>query len=312
MAVLLHPQKREGPSADDSTFWSEFLETRTEMTSLIPTAPPKAQDNVVGSYTNSGGTVQSFMCREDSSFWTGLRVAGDTRTFARCDKSWEWIATECNDNGYVQFTNVIENTSGTNSCGGDYCTTLTVYDSNEEGEKGAQYMIDCKTFLQPPGSDKPYTKFYREYRTDLTTTDSSTATEAPATTQDSTTAGSTTSSTSSETGDLGNNDGAKGLSSGAIAGIVVGAIAGLCLVACGFYIAYRMGRKRRHDAEKSDQGFIGLQQKFAGDDIQGPREMPGDTNQSAPVVELPAEQHVAEMEAPVDNRPVDARTGAQY
>ena len=50
--------------------------------------------------------------------------------------------------------------------GGDYCTTLTVYDSNEEGEKGAQYMIDCKTFLQPPGSDKPYTKFYREYRTD--------------------------------------------------------------------------------------------------------------------------------------------------
>ncbi|KAJ4211569.1 hypothetical protein NW759_012480 [Fusarium solani] len=287
--------------------WSAPTRTVVELVSLLEmllSTPRRRTDGCV--------IVQSFMCREDSSFWTGLRVAGDTRTFARCDKSWEWIATECNDNGYVQFTNVIENTSGTNSCGGDYCTTLTVYDSNEEGEKGAQYMIDCKTFLQPPGSDKPYTKFYREYRTDLTTTDSSTATEAPATTQDSTTAGSTTSSTSSETGDLGNNDGAKGLSSGAIAGIVVGAIAGLCLVACGFYIAYRMGRKRRHDAEKSDQGFIGLQQKFAGDDIQGPREMPGDTKQSAPVVELPAEQHVAEMEAPVDNRPVDARTGAQY
>ncbi|WAO91811.1 Hypothetical protein NCS54_00929400 [Fusarium falciforme] len=312
MAELLHPQKREGPSADDSTFWSEFLETRTEMTSLIPTAPPKPQDNAIGSYMNSGGTVQSFMCREDSSFWTGLRVAGDTRTFARCDKSWEWIATECNDNGYVQFTNVIENTSGTNSCGGDYCTTLTVYDSNEEGEKGAQYMIDCKTFLQPPGSDKPYTKFYREYKTDLTTTDSSTATEAPATTQDSKTAGSATSSTSNETGDPGNNSGTKGLSSGAIAGIVVGAIAGLCLVASGFYIAYRLGRNRRHDAERSDRGFMGLQQKFAGDDIQGPREMMGDTKQSAPVVELPAQQHVAEMEAPVDKRPFNARADVQH
>lgn len=96
------------------------------------------------------------------------------------------------------------------------------------------------------------------------------ATEAPATTNDSTTAGSATSSTLSETGDPANTFGAKGLSSGAIAGIVIGAIAGLCLVACGFYIAYRMGRKRRHDSEKSDRGFIGLQQKFAGDDIQGP------------------------------------------
>ncbi|EEU43396.1 uncharacterized protein NECHADRAFT_82635 [Fusarium vanettenii 77-13-4] len=311
MAVLLQPQKREGPSADDSTFWSEFLETRTEMASLIPTARPKAEETLVGSYMNSGGTVQSFMCREDSSFWTGLRVAGDTRTFARCDKSWEWIATECNDNGYVQFTNVIENTSGTNSCGGDYCTTLTIYDSNAEDEKGAQYMIDCKTFLQAPGSNNPYTRFYREYRTDLTTTDSSTATEAPATTHDSTMAGLATSSASSETGGPGNNDGANGLSSGAIAGIVVGTIAGLCLVACGFYIAYRIGRKRRNDAEKSDRGFMGLQQKFVGDDIQGPREMLGDTKQSAPVVELPAE-HLAEMEAPVDNRPISRRTGAQH
>lgn len=56
MAVLLHPQKREGPSAGDSTFWSEFLETRTEMTSLIPTARPKPNENVVGSYMHSGGT----------------------------------------------------------------------------------------------------------------------------------------------------------------------------------------------------------------------------------------------------------------
>lgn len=57
---------------------------------------------------------------------------------------------------------------------------------------------------------------------------------------------------------------------------------------------------------------MGLQQKFAGDDIQGPREMPGDTKHSAPVVELPAEQHVAEMEAPVDKRPFNARADVQH
>ncbi|RSL37907.1 hypothetical protein CEP53_015374 [Fusarium sp. AF-6] len=260
------------------------------MSSLIPTAPPRSGENVVGFYMNRRGSASK---------------------------------------------------AGGNTCGGQICTTLTIYDSNAEDEEGAQYMVDCMGALNAPGSNKPYTKFYREYITDVTTSEISTATEASATTGDSTTTASTTSSTETETEtDTGDPDTTKGLSGGAIAGIVVGAIAGLCLIACGFYIAYRMGRRRHGDPEGPRRGFMDslrtiprpnvnvtwtrpkgnaqppvLLHTFTDDDPKKPREMLGDTEQSSqqqevPPVELPA-QHVVEMVAPTENGRNGVRTDAQ-
>ncbi|KAI8712713.1 hypothetical protein NCS52_01370100 [Fusarium sp. LHS14.1] len=300
-----------GLSGDVSTFWSEFLKTRTEMGTLIPTAPPRADETRVGYYTASGGRIQTFMCPSQSSFWTNLRVSGDDRTFARCDKSWERIATECGD-AVVKYTNVIGTFSATKTCEEGFCTTLKIYDYYDEGPGGeVQYMIDCPGYLQAPGGDAPFTEFYRTHpprapkSTDITLT-----TEASATTVDSTTVASTNSADSSKSSSpspTANNDGMGGLSSGAIAGVVVGVIAGICLIGCGFYVVYRIGRQRRHDdPDKPGRSFMDsrrgiprpnanvtwtqskgdaqppiLQHRFEEDATKEPREMMGDTGYSS-------------------------------
>ncbi|RSL42170.1 hypothetical protein CEP54_015578 [Fusarium duplospermum] len=160
------------------------------------------------------------------------------------------------------------------------------------------------------------TAFYRQIH--------STTTEASATTHGSTTADSTISSTSSVTGDPESNTGTRGLSGGAIAGVVIGAIAGLCLIGCGFYIAYRMGRRSRNDPETPRRSFMdslraiprpnvnitwtqpkdnarvpALQQTFTEDLAKGPGEMLGDTSQHNQQPNVPGGQHLPKSEVPV-------------
>lgn len=127
-------------------------------------------------------------------------------------------------------------------------------------------------------------------------------TEASATTHTSTMVDSTTSLASSTTTTPRAND-TSGLSSGAIAGIVVGTIAFLCLLACGFYITYRIGRSRREGQEKPRRSLIDsldviprlkvsmtwtrpksntqppVLQALTEDNTNKPREMLGDTEQ---------------------------------
>ncbi|UPK97441.1 hypothetical protein LCI18_008376 [Fusarium solani-melongenae] len=309
------------------------------------TASP--EDSIVG-YWTTRGTIGTFTCTSGSRFWPDLSVAGDTRTFARCEGDYLNIIVTACDGNTARNTDIKESTTGTWSCR-EYCTTFQIFNSYNGGDgTGVQYMIDCETFIGSPGGGS-VSVFYRDVPSDPTTTEASAATH-DSTTIDSTTIDSTESADSTQssaplrTGDARHNDGAKGLSSGAIAGIVIGAIAGLCLIACGFFIAYRMGRKRRGDPENPQRSFRDLLraiipnvsitwtkpkgnaqplQRFAEDDIKKPRELLGDTGQTGqqlagvrdqglpkrgvPAVELPAE-HVVEM---ADNGIVGLRTDAQ-
>ncbi|RSL54682.1 hypothetical protein CEP51_014665 [Fusarium floridanum] len=190
-------------------------------------------------------------------------------------------------------------------------------------------MVDCDTILGSLVNDS-ITVFYRDIPAYFTTT------EASATTYDSTTADSTTPSTSSATEDPENNTGTRGLSSGAIAGIVIGAIAGLCLIGCGFYIAYRMGRQSRDDPEKSRRTLMDslrsiprpnvnitwtqpkgnaqvpvLQPMFSGDVAKRPGEMLGDASQHDQQLAVAGVESLPKLEAPVVELPGGRVTEAE-
>ncbi|RSL88985.1 hypothetical protein CEP52_015030 [Fusarium oligoseptatum] len=313
MAVgRLQHQKRQ---ANEDDLGGEESETTSFIT---PTVWLKG--NIVG-YWSTSGTAGTFACPSGSTFWPGVTIPGDDLTYARCAESGQGAATTCKNNA-VQYTDVGQDSGGGYDCNGT-CTTFRIFDYYNWGDwMGVQYMIDCDTIL---GSltNRSITAFYRQIH--------STTTEASATTH-----GSTTTSTSSATGDPENNTGTTGLSSGAIAGIVIGAIAGLCLIGCGFYIAYRMGRQSRDDPEKPRRTLMDslraiprpnvsvtwtqpkgnaqvpvLQQTFSGDVVKRPGEMLGDTSQHDQQLAVAGVQSLPKPEAPVVELPGGRVTEAE-
>ncbi|KAJ3537386.1 hypothetical protein NM208_g6334 [Fusarium decemcellulare] len=212
-------------------------------------------DGGVIGYTVSRGTVITIVCAaSDYTFDTSTTYSDDTRTFGYCGPTTqdvELVGTSCDgdDIVYTGWNPDIggDNPTGTTTCDLGYaCATATVYEYYEDG-----YAYYPRYYIGCADSYKPTRIMFLEEPTEEITV----VTEQPKNTPpDDTSTLTETSTTEPEVEDITTTitlpptseptkktDG--GLGGGEIAGIVIGSIAGICLIAGAIILAFRYGRR---------------------------------------------------------------------
>ncbi|KAH7265893.1 hypothetical protein B0J15DRAFT_235661 [Fusarium solani] len=223
---------------------------------LILTTTAQASDGEEIAYAEDGSTYRTLRCDTSETYISSTTYSDDEKTYGFCDiggDGYHQVHTSCRGSTiyYTGWTSDGANPYGSYICPTGSCVTATIYTSYSKGFISSRaYHIYCNTrepmsryFMERPSdwSDEPIT---------VTVPDSQPtfpgATVFSATSTDD-------SDSASQTDDTRLSLIAKGgPSSGVIAGAVVGALAGIALIACALIIGFRMGRRHpRLDNQES-------------------------------------------------------------
>ncbi|WAO90029.1 Hypothetical protein NCS54_00743600 [Fusarium falciforme] len=221
---------------------------------LISTTTAQASDGEEFAYADDGPNYRVLGCAPSASYSSSTTYSDDLKTYGFCyipGEGYHEVDTSCRGSTvyYTGWTSGAANPSGSYTCLTGSCVTATIYASYTEGFISSRaYHIYCAT-------REPMSSYFMEHPSDWTTA-SSTSSREPITVTitdpNPTFPVSTIPSASSidesdsetQTDDTRPSETGKGgPRPGVIAGAVVGALAGVALIAGALILGFRMGRR---------------------------------------------------------------------